>query len=148
MSITSNAPQVAASITARAGRIEDEVLAVNQRYGLLLQTQVRANMSGRSGVIFTPEDGGPSGEVGPRAQTGDLRRSVTQQVEATPFVISASAASNEPQTRRLELGFLGTDSLGRDYDQPPYPAWRPALLALTEPYRLDVTAAFQKALTG
>lgn len=30
-----------------------------------------------------------------------------------------------PQTLRLEYGFIGTDSLGRVYHQPPRPHWRP-----------------------
>jgi hypothetical protein len=29
-------------------------------------------------------------------------------------------------SRRLELGFSGTDSAGRHYNQPPYPYLRPA----------------------
>jgi hypothetical protein len=32
-----------------------------------------------------------------------------------------------PYGRRLEFGFTGTDSLGRNYAQPPFPHVQPAL---------------------
>jgi hypothetical protein len=35
---------------------------------------------------------------------------------------------NVAYAMRLELGFVGTDSLGRTYDQAPRPVFRPALL--------------------
>lgn len=35
--------------------------------------------------------------------------------------------TDHPAARRLELGFNGTDSLGRKYHQPPFPHVRPAL---------------------
>lgn len=35
--------------------------------------------------------------------------------------------SSSPQTNRLELGFTGFDSLGRYYDQPPFPHFGPTL---------------------
>jgi len=98
-----------------------------RRHLLLLQRRVRANMSGRSGVTYTPLDGGQSGEIGPRVQTGDTRR----RVHVTPLREVGGAVYGEVTTDavhslRLEFGFTGTDALGRDYNQPPYPAWRPA----------------------
>ena len=35
--------------------------------------------------------------------------------------------SNVEYARRIELGFVDVDSLGRKYNQPPYPFLRPAL---------------------
>lgn len=34
--------------------------------------------------------------------------------------------SPDPYAARLEYGFIGTDSLGRHYAQPPHPHFRPA----------------------
>lgn len=35
-------------------------------------------------------------------------------------------STDHPAARRLELGFIGTDSMGRSYAQAPRPHWRPA----------------------
>jgi hypothetical protein len=125
----------------KAHTVGPRAFEITRRYGLLAQTKVRANMSGRTGVIFTPEgseDAGPPGEIGPRAQTGDLRRSVTTETVIDGVNVSSIAGSNAPQALRLELGFVGIDALGRHYDQPPYPAWRPAYDALAPSYRRDI----------
>lgn len=37
--------------------------------------------------------------------------------------------SKHPAAHRLEYGFVGTDSLGRTYNQAPRPHWRPATAA-------------------
>jgi hypothetical protein len=73
-----------------------------------------------------------SGRPGPNVVSGTLRRSIHvegpanagslgRKVEVGPSVIYG---------RRVELGFSGTDSRGRSYDQPPYPYLGPALDAL------------------
>jgi hypothetical protein len=134
---------VIAAFRDKAQTVGPRIFEVTRKFGFLAQTKVRANMSGRSGAIFHPEgeeDAGPPGEIGPRAITGDLRRSVTVETAIDGTTVRAVAGSNEPQALRLELGFVGTDSLGRHYDQPPYPAWRPAYDDLTPKYRLEVEA--------
>ncbi len=146
MTVTSNAAEVAAQMRAAADRVAPAVEAVTRDYGLRLQTGVRANMSGRSGVIYPGDEYGPGGEIGPRAQTGDLRRSVALSHTVTPNLIASTAASDAPQAARLEHGFVGVDSLGRVYDQPPYPAWRPALAVLAEPYRDAIGETVVKAM--
>ncbi|MEV0446303.1 hypothetical protein AB0I46_46175, partial [Streptomyces spectabilis] len=42
-------------------------------------------------------------------------------------VIVAEVGTNAPQGRRLEFGFVGVDSLGRHYNQPPFPHLGPAV---------------------
>lgn len=64
----------------------------------------------------------------PNAITGTAKRSITVKgptrrgggwrSETGPTVVYG---------RRLELGFSGTDSLGRVYNQPPYPFLAPAM---------------------
>jgi hypothetical protein len=52
----------------------------------------------------------------------------TQQVlMVTPVVAAGNKYGFEPPyARRIELGFIGVDSLGRHYHQPPEPYMRPA----------------------
>ena len=40
--------------------------------------------------------------------------------------VTARVFSDAPQARRLEYGFVGVDSLGRHYRQPPFPHVEPA----------------------
>lgn len=63
-----------------------------------------------------------SGRPGPRAITGNFRRSITARpATVNDDTITSAVGSNAEQGPRLELGFTGPDSLGRIYDQPPYP---------------------------
>lgn len=81
------------------------------KWGLILQTRVRANASGRPG---------------PRAPTGDYRRSIALEVGVQQGASVARVGTVRPQGRRLEFGFHGSDSLGRSYDQPAFPHFGPA----------------------
>lgn len=85
--------------------------AVVKKHGQLLLTTVKAKASGRPG---------------PNAPTGDYRRSWNLKIKSSPRQLSANVGTNKPQGRRLEYGFVGTDSLGRTYNQPPYPHAGPA----------------------
>jgi hypothetical protein len=66
---------------------------------------------------------------GPGVVTGRLRNSITVTskgpVGATGY--QATVAPTVKYARRLELGFKGSDSLGRVYNQPPYPFMGPAM---------------------
>lgn len=139
--------EIAARFERAAVEVGPQAFAVTRKFGLLAQTKVRANMSGRTGDVYDPPGGdeaGVPGEIGPRAITGDLRRSVTLELSAAAGglggTVSALVYSNEPQVLRLELGFVGVDALGRQYDQPPYPAWRPAFDDLQGRYAAEITA--------
>lgn len=58
-----------------------------------------------------------------RYKTGTLRRSIRAElVEPGVVVVGTDVAYG----RRLEYGFMGTDSLGREYHQAPTPYLRPA----------------------
>lgn len=80
------------------------------RHGVILQSRVQANASGRPG---------------PNAPTGDYRRSITLSVLYTGKTIEARVGTNKVQGPRLEMGFEGEDSLGRSYHQPAYPHFGP-----------------------
>src|SRR5688572_18607389 len=84
-------------------------------YTQLLATKVKQNASGRPG---------------PRTITGDYRRSITGVTERSGTAIVGIVGTNRPQGHRLEQGFVGVDSLGRHYHQPPFPHFQPAAVEL------------------
>lgn len=121
-----NAPQIAAELEATGIRATLRAYAVVTHHAMLLETRIKANASGRPG---------------PNVITGDYRRSWTTEISHTLGGISATVGTNKPQARRLEYGFYGTDSLGRHYNQPPYPHMGPAAAAAEGPFVNDLTAA-------
>jgi hypothetical protein len=114
--VDTNAALVAADLQALGVRAGAKAFGVTRFYGQVLLANVRRRAS-------LPRTGPP----GPRLLTGGYVRSMSVQttMEATGPV--ATAGTSAPQARRLELGFRGEDSLGRRYNQRPYPHWRPAL---------------------
>lgn len=94
-------------------------------YAQLLQTSVMAHASGRPG---------------PNAPTGDYKRSITVEYEGSGAEYKATVGTNKPQGRRLEYGFVGRDSLGRNYNQPPYPHWLPAVTGIEPQFKTAIEA--------
>ena len=91
--------------------------------------------------------GRSSGRPGPRVVTGDHRRQISGDVEATgPGIVEGQIGSNDAQGRRLEYGFTGYDALGRFYDQPPFPAFGPSAPEVTAAVVREVSAAVGGAL--
>lgn len=113
---TSNALEVAAALTAVGVHAGARAYAVTRHYGAILEATIKRNAS-------LPRSGPP----GPRLITGDYVRSWNTRMEALPGAVAATVGTNRPQARRLEYGFLGVDSLNREYNQPPYPHAGPAL---------------------
>lgn len=109
--MTSNARVVSAEIKAQATDVAERGRVIVQQQGQQLQTRVRGKASGRPG---------------PRAQTGDYRRSIALEVFSTTKSSEARVGTNKPQGRRLEYGFHGADSLGRHYNQAALPHFGPA----------------------
>lgn len=102
---------LAAELALTAGGFTTDLARVTYHTGARMRTLVRARASGRPG---------------PRAQTGDYRRSVSQSNVLDGDVPVSLVFTNAPQGRRLEWGFNGVDAAGRRFRQPPYPHWRPA----------------------
>lgn len=99
-------------LTALASNADQRVRAIVRHHGFMLQAQVMAHASGRPG---------------PRAVTGDYRRSIALNIgSSADGTITATVGTNKLQARRLEFGFVGVDSLGRHYFNPPLPHFRPA----------------------
>lgn len=126
---TSDFLLAAADMTADAAALGAKAYTVTRHHGLLLQTKVKAYAS-------KPRTGPP----GPRIQTGDYVRSISLNMGLVAGNPVAAVGTNKPQGRRLEYGFVGTDSLGRHYNQPPYPHFRPALWEVTPLYAAAIAA--------
>lgn len=114
---TVGARETARAFELSAATADERAAKVVRRHGLLLVTRIKGRASGRPG---------------PRVITGDYRRSWTLETGTRGGAQAAIAGTNAPQGARLENGFVGVDSLGRHYDQPPFPHVRPAV-AETEP---------------
>jgi hypothetical protein len=115
------AQKLSNNFRADALRADQQALAITRMYGSLLATSVKAHASGRPG---------------PRTVTGDYRRSITSDVRREGGTAIATVGTTRPQGRRLELGFVGVDALGRHYNQPPFPHFRPALSKIEDAYTL------------
>ena len=111
--------RVAADLTKAGPAMLAKARGVTRHYAQLVKTQVQANASGRPG---------------PRAVTGDYRRSIAFRSYYEPGGVSADVGTNKPQGRRLEFGFVGADSRGRVFDQAPLPHFGPALDKYADPY--------------
>lgn len=122
--------QLEADLRALAPKVRDEVHLAVVRSCAALQRQVVANASGRPG---------------PNAPTGDYRRSINRLTTRYKDISIGQVGTNKPQARRLELGFVGADSLGRSYDQPAYPHFGPALDAIGPVFEAAVGDAIAKA---
>lgn len=92
-------------------------------WGHVLEARVKARASGRPG---------------PNVITGDYRRSWTTEVTLDAHGASAIVGTNKPQGPRLEYGFAGTDSLGRHYNQSPYPHLNPAADEIEDAFHRDM----------
>lgn len=126
-----SAGAVATSLGTAAALSGQAVERVVRRNGYRLLTKVKAKASGRPG---------------PNAPTGDYRRSIGLEVIEVPGQTSAVVGTNEPQGRRLELGFTGIDSLGRYYDQPAYAHFGPGLDEIEPGFLADMVRENDKAL--
>lgn len=67
-------------------------------------------------------------------KTGDYRRSWSTSISGG----TATVGTNKPQARRLEYGFVGTDSAGRHYNQGPRPHVRPAFESVRAGFLADM----------
>lgn len=93
--------------------------------GHAVERQAKINSTGparwRRGVNL-PRPGGPG------VVTGTHRRSIhVKPAQRRGAWWEVRVGPSAVYSRRLELGFFGSDALGRRYRQPAYPYMRPAL---------------------
>ena len=128
--------EVAADMTALATATRARVAKVVVAHGNLLQAAVKR----RANQPRTAVRPGQPGE-GPRRLTGAYQRSIQRRTIHRATRSSSHVGTNAVQARRLEFGFVGTDSLGRTYDQQAYPHFGPALDEAEAPFIDAVHAA-------
>lgn len=104
-------------------QMKDELL---DRYGQRLLQQTINNASGRPG---------------PNIVTGRYVSSMVLRVMPN----KREVANGSPQAARLEYGFVGTDRLGRNYHQPAFPHFRPALMLVGEEFKAEFLGLPKKA---
>jgi HK97 gp10 family phage protein len=75
-------------------------------------------------------------------KTGTLRRSIHHTLTtSTETACNIALGPDTPYARRLEFGFMGTDSLGRRYHQAARPYMRPAFDSKQDESRKEMKAA-------
>lgn len=122
-----NPVELAAWLEDISTSTEQEVENALMRVALALETYAKANASGRPG---------------PRAVTGNYRRSIRAEtrVSRRGRALSIRVGSDAPQAHRLEYGFYGYDRAGRFYNQPPFPHFGPARARAEEDFRREMEA--------
>ncbi|MEV6146432.1 HK97 gp10 family phage protein [Streptomyces sp. NPDC051992] len=104
--------QLADRLEAAATQVGPAIQRAVQHTGELGRARIRGNASGRPG---------------PSVITGAYRNSWQMTNRRLPHGALCTIGTNAPQGRRLEFGFVGPDSLGRVYNQPPFPHVGPAI---------------------
>jgi hypothetical protein len=108
---------------------------------------VKQNVRHQAQLLLTRILANASGRPGPRHVTGDYKRSWTGQLVASaPGRDTWVVGTNAPQGPRLEYGFVGVDSIGRHYNQPPYPHVGPAVDAIEKQFNASFDTVVHGAL--
>lgn len=104
-----------------------------QRAMLLVQGAAQRKISvgqpvrrSKSGNLYGTTEAAPA-PTPPRVLTGRLRTSITHDVMISRAEVVGRVGTNVPYARRLELGFFGADSRGRNVNAPARPFLRPSL---------------------
>lgn len=110
--MSEDAYTVALDLSQLGGDVQKKVRTTVTLFSAKLQRAVKSHAS--------QAKGGPVGP-GVRRITGNYLGSINRKTTHRPDVSIAQVGSSAPQARRLELGFHGTDSLGRSYSQGALP---------------------------
>jgi hypothetical protein len=124
--------ELADRLEAAAKRLGPEVARATLHSGQLLRALIQSNATGRPG---------------PNYITGDYHGSWQVAPEQLPYGANVVVGTDRPQGRRLEFGFVGADSLGRMYNQPPFPHAGPAVEELSKNYPEQILRAVGEALS-
>ena len=130
---TSQVTAMAARFAKAATRVKPD--KVTKHFGAVLLLKTKAFASGRPG---------------PNAPHGNYRDSIKVRFEHGMHGGESIAIvySNAPQANRLEFGFKGQDSAGRDYNQPAFPHFGPALDDMNKQFPAGVEKAVDEWTSG
>lgn len=119
--------EFARSLTGLVERMQAASRVAVMKASMYLIAEAKRNATGPARTRKDGTQGARPGQ-GPGVVTGRLRNSITitSSGPAGRWGYEATVAPTVIYARRLELGFTGTDSRGRHYNQPPYPFMRPA----------------------
>ena len=133
-----------------AGAVEGaaELIALLDKGAAQTQVLMTAVVEKSAADVVALTQQNASGRPGPNAPTGDYRGSwrVEEVSDADPTAVSRSAGTDRAQANRLEYGFVGTDSLGRTYDQQPYPHHGPAVDVVEPLFDLAMAKVAEQAV--
>lgn len=124
--------QLADRLEAAAARVGPAVERHVEHAATLGAARIRANASGRPG---------------PNVITGAYRASWRTTSRSIPHGAACTIGTRAPQGRRLEFGFVGPDSLGRVYNQPPFPHVGPAIPAIEAALHAGMGDAVREVLS-
>jgi hypothetical protein len=113
MPMTSNAGDAADDFRAQGAAMAVAARKLVVTYGAVLQGNVKRHAQGRPG---------------PMQKSGNLQGNIFRQTPPTVRGVTTTTVSvgpGAPQAWRLEMGFVGADSLGRVFSQPAYPFMGP-----------------------
>ncbi len=127
-----------------------EFAAALERVVTAASVEARAAVAEAAGEVEKQAKLNASGRPGPNVITGTLRRSIKHD-PITPWGVRGWQTQVGPTAvygRRVELGFHGTDSLGRHFNQPGYPYFTPSWNMVAPRMTAIYAAHWRKALTG
>lgn len=116
--VVTGANEAARRIRGLGGEINSAVAVVAPAIAAFGVAEVKRNAS--------------RGRPGPNVITGAFVESIQSEIDSGLLGTNIFIFSTAPQAARLEFGFYGFDSLGRYYQQPPYPSFGPSVPAITE----------------
>ncbi|WP_323178614.1 HK97 gp10 family phage protein [Streptomyces sp. NBC_01381] len=122
-------PEAGGEVSGGAFRDPSQLAAALNRGGKGAVSAAETAMRHGAKALVVQVQRNASGRPGPRVITGKYRASWQSDVHRAGPVIVAEVGTSAPQGRRLEFGFVGVDSLGRHYNQPPFPHLGPAVNA-------------------
>lgn len=146
MSVTGDDREALRAIKAMRTALRREVPKATAKTGAITVTTVRALAS--TGTHPPGHGHIPGTGPGPNVATGDYRRSINVVVVKAAGITVADVSTNAVQANRLEFGFIGLDSRGRYYRQPPFPHWAPAQAVVqtyADGFFEDAAATIQEA---
>lgn len=124
--------ELADRLEAAAAKVGPAVARTVTHEGQMLRALIQNNASGRPG---------------PNIITGAYVASWRVVTRKLAHGADVTVGTEKPQGRRLEYGFVGTDSIGRTYNQPPYPHVGPAVTDLSPRFASMFRRAVEEALS-
>lgn len=130
MRIWSNLNELLDRLVRKPRRLERELQVTTVIGGAVLLNILQSHASGRPG---------------PEVETGAFRDAMTVVVNPQQHLVIGYNPS--PEAARLEHGFVGRDSLGRLYHQPPYSWLLPSQEEFAPIWEEMVVAATKRAMS-